>query len=83
MEDRSQEGIASESKGSAGQDGSPQAGLPLQGLCQWPMTGIRSEQDQHQPDLVLSLYYVSGTSLVTMEMAVNKIDEVPALRGIV
>lgn len=83
MEDRNQEGIASESKGSAGQDESLQAGLPLQGLCQWPMTSIGSEHDQYQPDLVLSLYYVSGTSLVTMETAVNKTDAFPALRGIV
>lgn len=37
------------------------------------MTRLTSEQNQHQPDLVLSLYYVSDTILVAMEIAVNKI----------
>ena len=46
------------------------------------MINIRSEQDQHQPDLVLSPYYVSGTIPVIMEIAANKIDEVPAFREI-
>lgn len=43
---------------------------------------IKSEPDQHQPDLVLSPYYVSGTIPIIMEIAVNKIDEVLAPREI-
>lgn len=43
------------------------------------MTSIRSEQDEHQPDLVLRFYYVAGAILVAMEIAVNEIGQVPAL----
>lgn len=43
------------------------------------MTRITSEQHQQQPDLVLSLYSMSGTILVAMATAVNKIDKAPVL----